>query len=148
MPSPWIDPPRLSAEAFAAFVTWLGHPAGCHRASCRRHGRCLGDPWACYGRRWAKRSDAARVWMEAALAAREAGGSGRALARAGDAALVAHVAGLEGFPSAVRDRSRVRPHVLPDPTAGAAGPGGPPAAPGQGAALRSAALRSRAAMRK
>ncbi|MBK5958296.1 hypothetical protein CCR97_08735 [Rhodoplanes elegans] len=148
MPSAWIDPSRLSAAALAAFMTWLGHPAGCHRASCRRHGRCLGDPRVCYGRRWMTRSDAAKVWMEAALAAREAGRSGRALARAGDAALIAHVAGLEGFPSAVRDRTRDRSLVEPRNGSDAAIGSTPVPAAGQGAALRSAALRSRAAMRK
>jgi hypothetical protein len=97
-PAEW--PPRLrwTPAELARFNAWLGNPARCHRKSCQRSRRCLGDPLGCLQTHWRKRPDAAKVWMQSALAAWEAGRTPRAAAGLGDAALVAYVTRTEGLP--------------------------------------------------
>lgn len=97
-PAEWPPQSRLPPAELARLNAWLGHPALCHRKSCQRAHRCLGHAQGCFSMRWGSRPDAAKVWMQAALAAREAGLTVRAAARAADAALVAYVTRTEGLP--------------------------------------------------
>ncbi|MDC7789827.1 hypothetical protein J2S22_006181 [Rhodoplanes tepidamans] len=105
--------PGWTAAETARFNTAIGNPARCHRKSCRRAGRCLGNPLRCLALRWRGRCDAARLWIRCAVAAREAGRTARAAAEAADRALLAWTkrqAGLPETPAPWRG-----PHAAPPP---------------------------------